>query len=53
MIIKTSNTNNHLFSIFGYQIFHKSHLSKLRVSPSETALSDVRREVLMIYYYAF
>uniref|UniRef100_A0A2P2M1I9 Uncharacterized protein n=1 Tax=Rhizophora mucronata TaxID=61149 RepID=A0A2P2M1I9_RHIMU len=27
------------------QAFHKSHLLKLRVAPSETAMNDVLREV--------
>ena len=29
------------------QIFHKSRLCKLRVSPSETAMMDVLREVML------
>ncbi|KAH6765561.1 geminivirus rep interacting kinase 2 [Perilla frutescens var. hirtella] len=33
---------------YAIKVFHKSHLSKLRVSPSETALSDVLREVLIM-----
>jgi [calcium/calmodulin-dependent protein kinase] kinase len=28
-----------------FQAFHKSHLSRLRVAPSETAMGDVLREV--------
>lgn len=31
--------------IFYLQAFHKSHLLKLRVAPSETAMTDVLREV--------
>ncbi|CAN6479322.1 unnamed protein product [Victoria cruziana] len=30
---------------YAIKAFHKSHLSKLRVAPSETAMSDVLREV--------
>ncbi|KAM6556050.1 hypothetical protein CsatB_003069 [Cannabis sativa] len=30
------------------QAFHKSHLLKLRVAPSETAMTDVYREVLIM-----
>ena len=30
---------------FELQSFHKSHLQKLRVAPSETAMTDVLREV--------
>lgn len=32
------------------QAFHKSHLLKLRVAPSETAMTDVLREV---FYWVF
>lgn len=34
------------------QAFHKSHLLKLRVAPSETAMTDVLREVfpLSLFY---
>ncbi|CAA6670230.1 unnamed protein product [Spirodela intermedia] len=30
---------------YAFKVFHKSHLMKLRVAPSETAMSDVLREV--------
>lgn len=33
---------------YAIKAFHKSHLSKLRVAPSETAMTDVRREVLIM-----
>ncbi|KAL0369674.1 UNVERIFIED_CONTAM: Serine/threonine-protein kinase GRIK2 [Sesamum angustifolium] len=33
---------------FWTQAFHKSHLLKLRVAPSETAMTDVLREVLIM-----
>lgn len=36
------------FSILKVQVFHKSHLMKLRVAPSETAMSDVLREVSLL-----
>lgn len=32
------------------QAFHKSHLLKLRVAPSETAMTDVLREVFSAFY---
>lgn len=39
--------HNQLYSIYYLyeQAFHKSHLLKLRVAPSETAMTDVYREV--------
>ncbi|KAL6979317.1 Serine/threonine-protein kinase grik2 [Sarracenia purpurea var. burkii] len=33
---------------YAIKIFHKSHLSKLRVAPCETAMTDVLREVLIM-----
>ncbi|XP_076894134.1 serine/threonine-protein kinase GRIK1-like isoform X1 [Bidens hawaiensis] len=33
---------------YAIKAFHKSHLLKLRVAPSETAMSDVLREVLIM-----
>ena len=36
---------------FKLQAFHKSHLLKLRVAPSETAMTDVRREVFFFCIY--
>ncbi|KAG7013898.1 Serine/threonine-protein kinase GRIK2, partial [Cucurbita argyrosperma subsp. argyrosperma] len=33
---------------YAIKAFHKSHLSKLRVAPSETAMTDVLREVLIM-----
>ncbi|KAJ8751288.1 hypothetical protein K2173_016469 [Erythroxylum novogranatense] len=33
---------------YAFKAFHKSHLLKLRVAPSETAMSDVLREVLIM-----
>ncbi|XP_076957572.1 serine/threonine-protein kinase GRIK1-like [Bidens hawaiensis] len=33
---------------YAIKAFHKSHLLKLRVAPSETAISDVLREVLIM-----
>ncbi|KAG4989031.1 hypothetical protein JHK84_031585 [Glycine max] len=33
---------------YAIKAFHKSHLLKLRVSPSETAMTDVLREVLIM-----
>uniref|UniRef100_A0A7N0V5M2 non-specific serine/threonine protein kinase n=1 Tax=Kalanchoe fedtschenkoi TaxID=63787 RepID=A0A7N0V5M2_KALFE len=33
---------------YAIKSFHKSHLSKLRVAPSETAMTDVLREVLIM-----
>ncbi|GLT66948.1 hypothetical protein SLA2020_392880 [Shorea laevis] len=33
---------------YAIKAFHKSHLSKVRVAPSETAMSDVYREVLIM-----
>nr|XP_043611152.1 serine/threonine-protein kinase GRIK1-like [Erigeron canadensis]XP_043611153.1 serine/threonine-protein kinase GRIK1-like [Erigeron canadensis] len=33
---------------YAIKAFHKSHLSKLRVAPSETAMTDVFREVLIM-----
>lgn len=33
---------------YAIKAFHKSHLSRLRVAPSETALTDVLREVLIM-----
>ncbi|KAG5140765.1 hypothetical protein JHK84_034533 [Glycine max] len=33
---------------YGKVSFHKSHLQKLRVAPSETAMTDVLREVLIM-----
>ncbi|KAG7947168.1 hypothetical protein I3843_14G080500 [Carya illinoinensis] len=33
---------------FAIKAFHKSHLLKLRVAPSETAMTDVLREVLIM-----
>lgn len=35
------------------QAFHKSHLLRLRVAPSETAMSDVLREVSFVFCMAF
>ncbi|RRT77369.1 hypothetical protein BHE74_00007555 [Ensete ventricosum] len=35
------------------QIFHKSHLLKLRVAPSETAMTDVFREVSILFSTMF
>ncbi|XP_073137652.1 serine/threonine-protein kinase GRIK2 [Henckelia pumila] len=33
---------------YAIKVFHKSHLLKLRVGPSETAMTDVLREVLIM-----
>ncbi|XP_028756972.1 serine/threonine-protein kinase GRIK1 isoform X3 [Neltuma alba] len=33
---------------YAIKVFHKSHLLKLRVAPSETAMTDVLREVLIM-----
>ncbi|CAM8961529.1 unnamed protein product [Rhodiola kirilowii] len=33
---------------YAIKSFHKSHLSKVRISPSETAMTDVLREVLIM-----
>ncbi|GKU93576.1 hypothetical protein SLEP1_g7162 [Rubroshorea leprosula] len=33
---------------YAIKAFHKSHLSRVRVAPSETAMSDVHREVLIM-----
>ncbi|KAI3995168.1 hypothetical protein MKX01_031970 [Papaver californicum] len=33
---------------YAIKAFHKSHLLKLRVAPSETAITDVLREVLIM-----
>ncbi|EPS63868.1 hypothetical protein M569_10916, partial [Genlisea aurea] len=33
---------------YAIKAFHKSHLSKQRVAPSETAMTDVHREVLIM-----
>ncbi|XP_045805939.1 serine/threonine-protein kinase GRIK1-like [Trifolium pratense] len=33
---------------YAIKSFHKSHLRKLRVAPSETAMTDVLREVLIM-----
>ncbi|CAN8301092.1 unnamed protein product [Cochlearia groenlandica] len=33
---------------YAIKAFHKSHLSRLRVAPSETAMSDVLREVMIM-----
>ncbi|XP_047312373.1 serine/threonine-protein kinase GRIK1-like [Impatiens glandulifera] len=33
---------------YAIKAFHKSHLSRLRVAPSETAMTDVLREVLIM-----
>lgn len=38
---------------FKLQSFHKSHLRKLRVAPSETAMTDVLREVYFLQYFSF
>lgn len=35
------------------QAFHKSHLLKLRVAPSETAMTDVLREVCVLCLFMF
>lgn len=37
----------YVWGVFIVQIFHKSRLCKLRVSPSETAMMDVLREVIV------
>lgn len=39
-----------IFYLIWEQAFHKSHLLKLRVAPSETAMTDVLREVLLFPY---
>lgn len=36
--------------MFLTQAFHKSHLLRLRVAPSETAMTDVLREVSDLAY---
>lgn len=46
--LKIHNHGNiDILSIIREQAFHKSHLLKLRVAPSETAMTDVLREVLL------
>lgn len=44
-----------LLSLKSFQLkaFHKSHLLKLRVAPSETAMTDVLREVYFLVYLWF
>jgi len=38
---------------FQLKAFHKSHLLKLRVAPSETAMTDVLREVYFFISFGF
>jgi len=42
-------------SLISFQLkaFHKSHLLKLRVAPSETAMTDVLREVYFFVSLVF
>jgi hypothetical protein len=42
VVLHRSKRDNRLYAI---KIFHKSRLCKLRVSPTETAMMDVLREV--------
>ncbi|XP_050212835.1 serine/threonine-protein kinase GRIK1-like [Mercurialis annua] len=44
VLYRSSNDGKH----YAIKAFHKSHLLKLRVAPSETAMSDVLREVLIM-----
>ncbi|XP_022140398.1 serine/threonine-protein kinase GRIK1 [Momordica charantia] len=45
VVLYRSNIDGKHYAI---KAFHKSHLSKLRVAPSETAMTDVLREVLIM-----
>ncbi|KAL3518370.1 hypothetical protein ACH5RR_020959 [Cinchona calisaya] len=45
VVLYRSSTDGKYYAI---KAFHKSHLLKLRVAPSETAMTDVLREVLIM-----